>query len=189
MSLTIYAQPAVEPVTVERLCTHLRVDYAATTEAERTELADLIQAAREYAEEWQGRAYITRTYDLSVAASTNITLPMPVYQLLHFVASTDEDGQTTTISSSDYTINTTGTFAVVTINELPLDAEVITVRYETGYGDAASDVPARIRQALLLLCGHWYENREPIGAGGWITEMCHSAAALLNQDRVQWGAL
>lgn len=37
----------------------------------------------------------------------------------------------------------------------------ITVRYVAGYG-AAVDVPMQYKQAMLLMIGHFYENREEI---------------------------
>lgn len=34
------------------------------------------------------------------------------------------------------------------------------VRYVAGYGDDPNEVPAAIRQAIMMLVGHMYENRE-----------------------------
>ena len=36
----------------------------------------------------------------------------------------------------------------------------VTITYTAGYGDAMADIPARLRTALYMLVGHWYENRE-----------------------------
>jgi len=44
-------------------------------------------------------------------------------------------------------------------------ANGIEIDFTAGYGAAASDVPAPLRQAVLLLVAHWYENREPIAVG------------------------
>ena len=44
-------------------------------------------------------------------------------------------------------------------------ANGIEIDLTAGYGAAASDVPGPLRQALLLLVAHWYENREPIAVG------------------------
>ncbi len=41
----------------------------------------------------------------------------------------------------------------------------IEIDITAGYGDAAADVPAPIRQALLLLVAHWYEHRDPVEVG------------------------
>ncbi|MCW5861278.1 MAG: head-tail connector protein, partial [Caldilineales bacterium] len=47
------------------------------------------------------------------------------------------------------------------------ELNAIHIRFEAGYG-AASAVPTRYKQALKLLVGHWYENREAILATGAI---------------------
>ena len=38
----------------------------------------------------------------------------------------------------------------------------IVVRFVAGYGVAGSNVPETIKQAILLLIGHLYENREDV---------------------------
>jgi uncharacterized phiE125 gp8 family phage protein len=37
----------------------------------------------------------------------------------------------------------------------------IEIAFTAGYGDAAADVPAPLRQGLLLQLAHLFENREP----------------------------
>jgi uncharacterized phiE125 gp8 family phage protein len=36
------------------------------------------------------------------------------------------------------------------------------VAFTAGFGEAASDVPAPLRQALKFLVAHWFEHREPV---------------------------
>jgi uncharacterized phiE125 gp8 family phage protein len=40
------------------------------------------------------------------------------------------------------------------------------VTFDAGYGLTETSVPASLRQALLLLVAHWYENREPVLSSG-----------------------
>ncbi len=42
----------------------------------------------------------------------------------------------------------------------------ITVEYAAGY-TTGNACPQSIRQAMLLLIGHWYQNREAVGVAGW----------------------
>jgi uncharacterized phiE125 gp8 family phage protein len=44
-------------------------------------------------------------------------------------------------------------------------ANGIEIAFVAGYGEAAADVPAPIRHAILLLVAHWHEHREPIAIG------------------------
>jgi uncharacterized phiE125 gp8 family phage protein len=39
-------------------------------------------------------------------------------------------------------------------------SDAIRIEYEIGYGQTTADVPQTIRHALMLLVGHWYDNRE-----------------------------
>jgi uncharacterized phiE125 gp8 family phage protein len=52
-----------------------------------------------------------------------------------------------------------------------------------GYGDAASDVPEPLRQAIRLLVAHWYENRG-LATLGAVTVLPATVAALIAPYRV-----
>jgi uncharacterized phiE125 gp8 family phage protein len=65
----------------------------------------------------------------------------------------------------------------------PLAANGIEIDFVAGYGDAPSDVPQPIRQALLLLVAHWYENREPVEIGATATVIPGSVSSLLSLYR------
>lgn len=43
--------------------------------------------------------------------------------------------------------------------------DAVTVTYVAGYGGAATDVPAAIRLAGLMLVAHWFQNREAVLTG------------------------
>jgi uncharacterized phiE125 gp8 family phage protein len=61
----------------------------------------------------------------------------------------------------------------------------IEIAFTAGYGAAASDVPAPIRQALLLLVAHWYEHRDPIEIGTDATIIPAAVSELLQPYRVR----
>tara|TARA_R100001440_G_scaffold171_2_gene525 strand:- start:10872 stop:11456 length:585 start_codon:yes stop_codon:yes gene_type:complete len=61
----------------------------------------------------------------------------------------------------------------------------IKLTYVSGYGTAASDVPQAIKQAVLLMIGNFYENRQEVVVGRIATEMPKSAQYLLDQYKVQ----
>ena len=52
-----------------------------------------------------------------------------------------------------------------------------------GFGDAASDVPEPLRQAIRLLVAHWYENRALV-AGAEVAPVPANAAALIAPYRM-----
>lgn len=61
----------------------------------------------------------------------------------------------------------------------------IRVTFIAGYGAAASAVPSKVKQAMLLIIGHLYEHREEvITTGANAVEIPMGAQALLYQNRV-----
>ena len=60
-------------------------------------------------------------------------------------------------------------------------SETIIVRFVAGYGAQPGSNPDLdlFRQAMLLLIGHWYENRENVVVGSAPTELPVAAAAIL----------
>lgn len=59
----------------------------------------------------------------------------------------------------------------------------IEIEFTAGFGSAAADVPAPIRQALLLLIAHWYEHRDPFEIGAPQTSIPSAVSRLLNPYR------
>lgn len=82
-------------------------------------------------------------------------------------------GTSTALASSDYTVDTyslPGRIEPVYNTAWPATREqvnAVTIQYTAGYGatNAAAIplVPERIKQAILMLASHWYENRESEG--------------------------
>jgi uncharacterized phiE125 gp8 family phage protein len=62
-------------------------------------------------------------------------------------------------------------------------ANGIEIAFTAGYGNAVADVPAPIRQAVLLLVAHWYEHREPIEIGAAAQPVPHMVSELLQPYR------
>jgi len=55
----------------------------------------------------------------------------------------------------------------------------VQIAFTSGYGLLEANVPAPIRQAMLLLIGAWYENREAVSAGSGVTIVPMAVDALL----------
>lgn len=63
------------------------------------------------------------------------------------------------------------------------------IEIEGTYGYAASsDIPRSLKHAMLLMIGHWYENREETitGVGLSVQEIPMGAKSLLEMYRVNW---
>lgn len=179
--------PDAEPLELAETKAHLRVD----TTADDDLITALITAARQWAEEHTGRDLITRTRKLYLDAFPwVILLPHPPFQSLVAITYVDTEGATQTLSSSVYDVDSTAEPARVAEaweQEWPhtrREMRAVTVEYKSGYGDAAAKVPQALRQAMLLLIGHWYEHREEVNIGNIVQEVPAAADRLLRMYRV-----
>lgn len=178
--------PATGPVTTAEAKLHVRQDDA----ADDALIAQLITAATLRVEGEAERALVTRTYTLSLASAPSsgvLELPMPRLLTVTSVTYTDTDGNPQTWSSTKYQVDTArepGRIVPMPGESWPnVKAGIINpyvVTFTAGYGVAAA-VDARAKQAVLLLVGHWYQNREAILTGTISKEIEHSLTALCAQ--------
>ncbi len=171
MGLVLVTGPAAEPVTVAEAKAQLRVDI---TDDDPLITSDIL-AAREMLERDTRRALITQTWDLvldAFPADALLTLPLPPLSSVVSVTYKDQAGNVQTFSADNYVVDTSGLFGRIVLKDgvsWPSDtlwpAGGATVRFVAGYGDATM-VPQLAKMAILLLVGHWYENREAVIAAG-----------------------
>lgn len=191
MALTLTSAPATEPITTTEAKSHLRVDGT----DEDTLIGALIVAAREFCETYQNRAYVTQTWTLTLDefptdGSTWIDIPLPPLQSVSSIVYLDAEGTSTTWGTSNYVVDTKSTpgrVALAPDKSWPTTQagriNAVTITFVAGYG-AASDVPDKVKQALYLLAGHWYANREAEVVGTVVGRIGFAVDALLGQDRV-----
>lgn len=187
---TIQTPPVTEPITAAEAKLHLRVDHATEDDL----IGDLIEAARRHVETANKWALITQTwdayYDGFPATRSALVVPRPPLQSVAEVEYTDEDGNATILSSSLYNVDTDGFPGRIRLKRgetWPTDlldtTNPVRVRFTAGYGANATDVPAPIRQAMLLLIGALYEHREPFVVGHVVNDVPFAVEALLDSYR------
>lgn len=164
---SLVSGPATALISTAEAKDHLRVDGS----DEDTLIDNLVQAATDYMDAEHGilgRALITQRWQLTLAAqpsSDHIHLPIGRVQQVATVKYYDTDNVEQTLSSADYRLVTNDEDAIIELvsgaswPSVYDRADAFWVQYDTGYGDAASDVPQAIRQAALLLIGLWFEDR------------------------------
>lgn len=187
---TVYSGPAKEPLTLQDVKDHLRLDG----NDEAMWLRGAIVAARRQAEEYTGRALITQTLDLTLQGfpAGNLVLPRPPLASVTSIAYTKRDGTTATVSSADYLVDTKREPGRVVLKDgksWPSDTlrEVngVVVRYVAGYGADPEDVPEEIRLWMLVTIGTMYENREATAQSGMVSPLAFADGLLANY-RLYW---
>lgn len=163
MSLLLTAPPTSEPVTLSEAKVHLRVGSS----AEDTLISALIAAARQVAENECRRAFITQTWEKTLDLFPEaIELPYPRTIGVTAITYLDRDGAAQTLSPASYLVDTKSEPGWVTPAygyawpETYLVPNAVTVTYTAGYGANGAAVPNAIKQWILLMVGHYFENRE-----------------------------
>jgi len=162
----VTTEPAVEPVTSTEAKVHLRVDHT----DEDSLITILIQAARETVEQRTNRSLITqsRTIKLDTFPYGNV-LYIPYAPLISITSIKYYDTTDTevTLSNTLYWVDTNSNIPRVVIKDSwpatydrPNAVEII---YSAGYGASGANVPKPLKQAMYLIIGHLYENREQVG--------------------------
>lgn len=187
--------PTFEPVTLEELKMHIRADLA----DEDPLLVGYISAAREFVERRLGLAVCQQTITLKLdgfPASSRIELPQSNLISVTSVSYLDSNGDTQTphpvgSPGADYygvdTYNTPGALFLKDGQSWPSDVllqpQAVTIVYRAGWSSSAL-IPRSIKQAVLLLAGHWERNREAMAFGEAPAEIDFTLSALLDQFRV-----
>ncbi len=176
MTLKLVTAPAAEPITLTEAKLHLRVEHTVDDDL----ITALIQAARERAEHLLGRALITQTWArvLDAFPPNEIELGMPPVQSITSVVYIDGDGDSQTMASTDYSLDTTTAPGWLLMAEslsawpTTLDtANAVTVTFVAGYGASGASVPAAIRAWMKLEIGTLYKHREAIVAGVSVSDL------------------
>lgn len=184
--------PANEPVTVGECRTHLREDLI----GQDSWIETAISAARELIEDLTWRALITQVWDIYYddfpIGGEPLELPLPPLQSVDQVDYVDSDGNTQTLAASKYQVNEFAEPAILraAYNETWPEVrdetvKAVTVTITAGYGDDASDVPKKYKQAHYFLIGHWYANRESVAIGTITNEIEQTLMSLLNVDHAR----
>lgn len=193
MNLKIITAPETEPITLEEAKDHLRV----TATDEDTLITSIITVSREIAESFTHRALASQTleYIIDDFPEEVITLPMPPVESIESIKYKNSEGVETTWDSSKYIFldsepaKIVPAYGEVFPSFVPYPIGAVKIRYVAGYKKEGDDpniiIPEAIKQAILLLIGHYFENREILLERGHIPKTIpFSAEALLYSYKI-----
>lgn len=190
---TLTIPPIIEAVSLSEAKRHCRIDHG-----DEDELFDLLRrSARMHAEDICGRGFLSQTWKTVVDDWWSDVLWLPraaPLQSVSHVKYYDAAGVLTTLSSSLYVVDVVSEPACLswlpTFSPPALQSGrrgAIEVTYVVGWSSAVQ-IPAAIRQAMLLMIGHWYQDREAVivSVGGTAVPLPIGVDALLAPYRVWW---
>lgn len=191
-AVTVDTAPSEEPVTLDKFKQHIQfhVDEPGTND----HLNLLIKAARRWAEGFLSRALVTQTLLLTLDDFPGdvVKIPRPPLISVSSVKFTDDDGNTTTVSSSKYFVNTDEEPGKVVLKDgkdwpsgTPKETQAVEITYDAGYGSSRSDVPEDIRMAILQHAGHLFENRSVVTEQGVPRQVPFTVKSLLMPYRIK----
>ena len=189
MRLTLLSGPAAEPLELDDVKAHLRLDG----DDEDALLASLITTSRSHVETALGLALITQSWRWQADCWPRnglVELMTRPIQSVDRVAVRAADGTQTVIDATDYILDVSGQTGRLAPSEghWPKPGARlggIEIDFTVGYGNAATDVPEPIRQALRLLVAHWYAVRNPVHIGQMATRVPDTVSELLMPYRVR----
>jgi uncharacterized phiE125 gp8 family phage protein len=192
----------VEPITLADARLHLKLDASGSPASHPDDelVRALMQAAREWCEDYTRRAFVQRTVRLNLDRFPeyigDIELWSPPVASVTGITYLDEDGASQTLATSVYTVDLDVLPPRITLKlgqAWPATADLpqaVKVTYLAGYApttspaDYRANVPASVKAAMKLIIGDLYQNREAQAAMQLYEN--RAAKALLSPLKV-WG--
>jgi len=182
-----------EPITLEEALDHIR-NTGGSADAEGGIALSLISTAREWCEEFTGLSFAPQTIELylpSFPHKSYIEIPRPPLVSVTSVKYKNSAGVETTMTpTTDYIVDADSLVGSVVLpygktwpSFVPYPVNAVKIVYTAGYGEA-NPLPRTLRQAMLLLIGHWFNHREAVGTVD--KEIEFSVHSLLWLWRVRW---
>ena len=175
MRTTLSVAPTLEPITADEVKTHLRI----MTSDDDGYINDLIKVVRKKVEYDLRRALTTQTWimylDNFPGSGNLIRIPYPPLQSITTIKYYDTANAQQTWSSDEYEVDIyseparVGEVSGYTWPSTYDRMNAVEITFLAGYGATAATVPWTVKQAMFLLCGHYYENREATTDGRPIT--------------------
>ena len=188
--------PTTEPVSLAEARLHLKVD----TDDDNALISSLITASRETAEVFTGRALATQVLEYILdgfpTEADTINIPRPPLEELTSIKYRNWQGQEVEWDGQNYVVDGESMPARVTLaygkyfpDFTPYPVSSVRIRFTAGYKSGGPDslkMPEQINQALKLLIGHFYENRESVVVGTVANKVPFSVEALLYPYKISW---
>jgi hypothetical protein len=204
--------PVKLPITLAEVRNELKID--SDNVVDDALLFGLIRTATQTCEDFTRRSLITQTWTLWMDRFSAMPEPWwdgvrqgalseitgcrrwievgkaPIQSVTH-IKTYDDTDTAATMSTSDYMVDTVSKPARIALrNGKTWPATVlrpvngIEIQFIAGHGDNESSVPQALRQGILKLCVHLYENREQVNIGNIVNVIPYGVEALWGPYKV-----
>lgn len=170
LTITQTVAPTAEPLTLDEVKRYLRIDGT----DDDVVIEALMLAAREDIEVWTGRTLLTTTYALRLSdfdwctwygRHDWLTLPRPPLQSVTSITYLDSNNASQTLATTVYQVDAysePGRITLKTGQSWPStytdSFNNVTVTYVAGW--TLATLPERVKMAMKLIIGDYYEHRE-----------------------------
>ena len=177
--------PTTEPLTYTEVKNFLRLN----DDSEQAFVTSLITVARQLVEDRTWRPLISQVWAMQFDYEE---LSLNIYYInkspllsVQNVTYYDENNDLQTLAANQYEVDIYGSpsrFRLINIPKTKQRMNALQVNFTCGYANAAS-VPLPIKQAMYLIIGHLYENRQDVVTGTQVHEIPDSSKDLLEAYR------
>jgi len=188
MVFKVTTEPTVEPYTLTEVKTLMSIPDTQSDDP----ITSYITSARRQAELYLQQKIITQTLEMVLDdfPSDGIELEQGPVQSITSVIYTDADGTDQTIASSNYSLDNYGkrvwllpAYDYSWPSVRPI-ANAVKIKYICGFGNSGAEVPEDIRQAMLLVIGHWLRFQKEAESGIGPTRIPRQFYDLLSPHRL-----
>lgn len=167
MTSYLLAGPAEEPVSLGEARAFLKIDDS----AEDALITTLIGAARLHVEGVTGRALLAQSWRVVLDTWPDdrvVKLPVTPFMAVTGITAYDADGVGHDVPLAQFMSEPDRLLLPATVSGMPVlrERQGIEIDYVAGFGTEPAEVPADVRQALLLLVGYWFEHRDAVIVAG-----------------------
>lgn len=188
MNTSLVTAPSGFPISEEEVRDHLRID----DDRDEAYIKLLIPVVTSMAEQITRRALLTQTWKLFLDCFPDweIEIPFAPLQSITHVKYYDLNETLQTVSSANYLVDSTSEPGRITPK--PFDSwpipnydriKAVEIQFVAGYLTPQA-IPVPIKQAMLIMLSHLYENREPVIVGTSVMQIPMSLEYLLWPYRV-----
>ena len=177
------------PISLDDVKLHLKID---TDTTEDSLLTALIYAAQEVVENYcRTRLFTTveEYYLDQFPFEYQITLPKHPISAITYCQYIDTAGVTQTLDAANYladTVSKPGRLCLQYAKFWPVTRWIdnaVWVRYSVGFGTTTATIPPVLKQAMLLIIGHYYQNKADVLINTHIEQLPDASLRLMNIHR------